>query len=154
LSELEGLCAQVIRSRDLDILSVNETELNHFASVVSEQGKGDLLSKAIGFKRHISARLDLHCSQFAASIESGSPTLVPAFEVIPCRTTGAGDSWNAANVFGQLLAWPAQERLLIANAAAAYYISDESGCQPTLEELADFIAATPLRGDGLQRMAG
>lgn len=144
-AELRQLFEEVVCSGCLDILSVNENELNHYAGFTSGSPKDGILTKAEAVKRRISARLEVHCSRFAVSLGNTDVAVIPAFRVRPLRTTGAGDSWNSGNIFGHILGLPAAERLLVANAVAAYYISHPEADHPSIDKLADFVAQTPLR---------
>ncbi len=85
-------------------------------------------------KNRIPARLDLHTSAFSCSLDGGC-TVVPT-ETLPriVRATGAGDSWNAANLLASLLQFPTEERLAFANLVAGLYISSADQQPPTLDQ--------------------
>jgi sugar/nucleoside kinase (ribokinase family) len=55
------------------------------------------------------------------------------------RATGAGDAWDAGNILGDANALSDECRLALANAVAAYYISDPVGSHPTRRKLVRFI---------------
>jgi sugar/nucleoside kinase (ribokinase family) len=59
--------------------------------------------------------------------------------------TGAGDSWNAGNIVGELSGLPHIERLLLANATAAYYIQDEAGKHATRQNIVDFLTKAKMK---------
>ncbi len=84
--------------------------------------------------------LDLHTTTFAGYFVRDSEVMVPAFKVSVLRATGAGDAWNAGNIFGDALGLPDSRRLTLANAVAAYYISSPAGEHPTLPNLVDFCS--------------
>jgi hypothetical protein len=115
------------------------------------QSSHNLLYQASHVKRHCSARIDLHSARLSASFDEDWATVIPTFDLNPYRTTGAGDSWNAANIFAHILKLSAAERLLFANAMAGYYAVSVAGKQASLEELIEFIENTALRGSELKQ---
>ena len=79
--------------------------------------------------------LILHTEDYAVIASAGAETvLVPQHHVqCPVRTAGAGDTFNGGYIFSLLTAMRAQERLLVANAAAHFYVTN--GRPPSREEL-------------------
>ena len=143
------LVKRVLLGNLVDIFSVNENEALCYASQLDEKvsklrkvRKLDELAKKCAkiLSKNLSARVDLHTTTFAGSFTSKSEVIVPAFKVSVLRATGAGDAWNAGNVFGDALGLPDSCRLTLANAVAAYYISSPTGEHPTLPELTDFCS--------------
>jgi len=141
------LVKKVLLGKNVDIFGVNENEAFTYAS--------QLIPKVKTFRKklehhnlakecariladHISARVDLHTSAFAGSFFKDNEVIVPAFNVSALRSTGAGDSWNAGNIFGDALGLPDSCRLTLANAVAAYYVSSPAAKHPTLPELMEF----------------
>ncbi len=57
----------------------------------------------------------------------------------PAKVTGAGDVWNAADIFGQGMELDHRERLIFANAAAAAYLKrpglDPASLEDVLKEV-------------------
>ena len=90
--------------------------------------------------KNLSARVDLHTTTFAGSFTGNSEVTVSTFKVSVLRATGAGDAWNAGNIFGDALGLPDSCRLTLANAVAAYYISSPAGEHPTMPKLVDFCS--------------
>ena len=93
----------------MDILSVNENEAICYASQLSSEIEE--LKKRLRFEElakestrilasHLSARVDLHTTNFSATFTKKGETVVPAFKVPVLRATGAGDAWNAGNILG------------------------------------------------------
>ncbi|MGW8289582.1 MAG: hypothetical protein ACWGNP_04850, partial [Candidatus Bathyarchaeia archaeon] len=70
--------------------------------------------------------------------------IVPTFKVKALRTTGGGDAWNAGNILGDGNALSDECRLTLANAIAAYYLSDPNGAHPTRLKLAKFVENSTL----------
>jgi sugar/nucleoside kinase (ribokinase family) len=136
-----------------DIFSINENEAFWYASHLGGRPKRSRRTRsreltmeyARILARRLPVRVDLHTSTFAGSFTDETEVVVPAFDVPVLRTTGAGDAWNAGNIFGDALALPDACRLTFANAVAAYYVSSPTGEHPTLSQLVDFCSKQ--RGD-------
>ncbi len=147
--EVPRLVKEVLLTKLVDIFSVNESEAFCYASHLDE--KVSSLQKKVKpgefakecariLAKNLLARVDLHTTTFAGSFRSNSEVSVPAFRVPVLRATGAGDAWNAGNLFGDALGLPDRPRLALANAVAAYYISSSDGKHPTFPELTDFCS--------------
>lgn len=53
--------------------------------------------------------------------------------------TGAGDSWDAADIIGYLAGFDALERLTFSNACASLYVRNPSMQPPTMKEIFDIL---------------
>jgi ribokinase len=145
--KIPQLVKKVLQSRIVDILSVNENEAISYASYLTSKTKA--LAKRLPFEElakesarilaaHLSARVDLHTTSFSATFTRKGETIIPAFK-IPVRTvTGAGDAWNAGNILGDANGLSDSCRLTLANAVAAYYISNLGKMHPTRKQLMKF----------------
>jgi len=149
LDAISNLMNRVLLGKHIDVLSVNENEALWYASQLSEdiyllrqKLKPDELAIECAriLANHLSARIDLHSTTFAGSFTRKNGVVVPAFKVQVLRSTGAGDSWNAGNIFGDALNLPGACRLTLANAVAAYYISNPAAEHPTLPQLKEFCS--------------
>ncbi len=147
LEAIPNLMNRVLLGKHIDVLSVNENEAFWYASQLSEhinllrqKLKPDELAIECTriLAKHLSARIDLHTTTFAGSFTQKNEVTVPAFKVPVLRSTGAGDAWNAGNIFGDALNLPDACRLTLANAVAAYYISNPVAEHPTLPQLTEF----------------
>jgi sugar/nucleoside kinase (ribokinase family) len=136
ISELPELFERVIVNKNLDMLSMNQNELGQHVGEAT-------VERAIAFKRRMASRIDYHTPSFAASI-NGNVTFFPAFDVELHRSTGAGDAWNAGNIFGELLGLTPAFRLCLANAVAGYYVSSKRAVHPTLDDLIAFVTTKRL----------
>jgi len=141
------LVKRVLLRNLVDIFSVNESEAFCYASQVSKEVDGlrkklkpNELAKECAriLENKLSARIDLHTATFSGSFTKNSEVVVPTFKVPVLRATGAGDAWNAGNIFGDAVGLSDACRLTIANAVAAYYISNPAGEHPTLRRLIEF----------------
>lgn len=138
---------KMLKGRNIDILSVNENEAICYASQLKAKirkprescGFEELARLAARFlAKHLSARVDLHTTKFSATFTKKTENIVPAFKVPVLRVTGAGDAWNAGNILGDANGLPDASRLALANAVAAYYISNLGGTHATREQLIRF----------------
>jgi len=146
--KIPELMKKVLQSKHVDILSLNENEAICFASQLNDKiekltktSKFDDLAKESAriLASRLSARIDLHTATFSATFTKKSETIVPAFKVPVLRVTGAGDAWNAGNILGDAHGLSDDHRLALANAVAAYYISNPKGTHPTRKKLVQFI---------------
>jgi len=141
------LLERVLQSDLVDILSLNENEAVFFASLLKDKAKKTdrdmsleelALDSAKLLASHLMTRIDLHTTEYSATFTRRNETLVPAFRISVLRATGAGDAWNAGNILGTIYGLSDSVRLTLANAAAAYYISNPEGKHPTRKELFRF----------------
>jgi sugar/nucleoside kinase (ribokinase family) len=141
------LLRKVLQTSLVDILSLNENEAVFYASQLTPKIKRSMESlsfeelakeSAEFLAKNFKARIDLHTTNFAATFSKNGKTLVPAFKVPVLRVTGAGDAWNAGNIIGDAYRLSDGARLTLANAVAAYYISNPEGKHPTRKGLIKF----------------
>jgi len=145
--KIPQLVKEVLLSDLVDVLSLNENEAVCYGSqmepeIANKVGKVKLeelaMEAAETIAKHVKSRIDLHTTVFSASFKSETKTVVPAFNVKVLRATGAGDAWNAGNIFADFHNFPDDIRLTFANAVAAYYISNPEAKHPTLKNLESF----------------
>lgn len=141
------LLKKLLKSHLIDVLSINENEAFQYASRVDnnvKRLKRDLdhydMAKECAriLAKNLEARVDLHTAAFAGSFTRENEIIVPTFSTPTFRTTGAGDAWNAGNIYGDALKLPDSCRLTLANAVAAYYVSSPTAQHPTLQKLVEF----------------
>jgi sugar/nucleoside kinase (ribokinase family) len=141
ICDIPDLIDTVLANPQLDILGLNENELRYY-SYSFDNTREDMISAATLLKKKVPARIDLHTSLFSGSFRSTFVT-VPAMSLsMVYRSTGAGDAWNAANIFADLLGFADDERLLFANMVAGYYISSPEMVHLTIDMLINFIKKT------------
>ena len=143
-NELKTLFDRIICTTNLDILSINEKELRILSAMNFDYKERESVLFAAR-ELNVKPDITIHTSDFAATVGEEGAVVVPTFNVTPCRFTGAGDVWNAGNILGFLLNVTNEERLLMGNAAAGYYISHPSTLPPTIMELLPFIRETGLK---------
>ncbi|MBN1861195.1 MAG: carbohydrate kinase family protein [Candidatus Thermoplasmatota archaeon] len=141
LRDIPELVQKVLMDPSLDIFGLNENELNHYSNTVNKT-KEEMIAAVASLKKRMSARIDLHTSLFSSSFQTHS-TIIPTIPHLTVRRiTGAGDAWNAANIFADLLGFADDERLLFANIAAGQYISSPSLVHSTIDSVIYFIKKT------------
>ncbi|MEM3700785.1 MAG: carbohydrate kinase family protein [Candidatus Bathyarchaeia archaeon] len=147
--KIPQLIKEVLQSRSIDVLSVNENEAICYASYLRND-EVKALAERLSFEElakksarilaaHLSARVDLHTTSFSATFTKKRETIVPTFKVPVRRVTGAGDAWNAGNILGDAHGLSDNCRLVLANAVAAYYISNPNKMHPTRKQLIRFF---------------
>jgi len=148
-SKISTLMKEILFTNLVDILSLNENEAIQYASQLNPQGvralqksmKLNELAKECAriLAQNLTARIDLHATTYAGTFTKNKETIVPALKVSVKRITGAGDAWNAANVYADANKFSDTLRLGFANTVAAYYISNQRAEHPTLSQLKSFI---------------
>ena len=145
---MNDLMRKVIKTNKVDILSLNENEAIMYARLLDESlnietGNRDFTKLAMESARVLAkclpARIDLHTTAFSASLKGKWEIVVPTFKVKVLRATGAGDAWDAGNIIGDWGGLSDESRLTLANAVAAFYLSDVQGKHPTKEKLDAFL---------------
>lgn len=148
-NKISTLMKRILFTDLVDILSLNENEAIQYASQLNHQRvrklpKGMKLNElakecARILAQNLSDRIDLHATTYAGTFTKNEETIVPALKVPVKQITGAGDVWNAANLYADANEFPDTLRLGFANTVAAYYISNQHAEHPTLSQLKNFI---------------
>ncbi|DAC73339.1 MAG TPA: hypothetical protein DSN98_00180 [Thermoplasmata archaeon] len=138
VQDIPDLMEKVLMNSQMDIFGLNENELNYY-SMRTNKTQVEMIAAAESLKKKIPARIDFHTALFSCSVHNTS-TVVPTAPLQTIyRVTGAGDSWNAANIFADLLGFADDERLLFANICAGHYISSPDIVPSTIDTVINFI---------------
>jgi sugar/nucleoside kinase (ribokinase family) len=138
----------VLKTSKVDTLSVNENEAITYATLLDEslkEKKAQLsfaewaMEAARVLAKNFSARIDLHTTLFSATVKGSHEVVVPTFKIEVYRATGAGDAWNAGNIYAEHNGLSDACRLMLANAVSACYLSGADGMHPTKEKLSEFL---------------
>ena len=144
------LVKRVINADLVDIIGLNENEVGWIAATLTSDKdywkntpsntelwiKGaELISNETGI------RVDLHTPHYSATINGDEITATPAFDVESKVVCGAGDAWNAGNIYGTLLQLPSLDRLTLANSLASLYVSSTEASPPSVSEIVKFLAS-------------
>jgi ribokinase len=129
-----------------DCLSINENECNSLADAL---GFGQVLGRVYSVEEvkqaakriseSVGVSTDLHTKVGAAWSNGKESTFAHAIKVDAKRLTGAGDTWDAADIIGYLAGLHPQERLLFANCCASLYIRDPNGEPPSMNKAFEII---------------
>ncbi len=137
--EISALFEGVFNNPGLRYLNLNENELCQFSGAPSAAYSVDeYLALTRSLQKRIRPLLNVHTTKFAIDVSRGD-TVIPTFAITPRRATGSGDTWNGGNIAGFLLGCEPGERLMLANAAAAFYGESEKALRPTLADVATFL---------------
>ncbi len=141
VQDIPQLMEKVLMNPHLDLFGLNENELRYYSEIPCKT-QTEMISAVESLKKKIPARVDFHTSLFSASVQD-AVTVVPTISLsFLHRSTGAGDVWNAANIFADLLRFRDDERLLFANIVAGQYISSPETLPPNLDMIINFIKNT------------
>jgi sugar/nucleoside kinase (ribokinase family) len=150
--KIAGLAKSVVGEGLVDILSVNENEAAWFAWALDSKNQNwresvknpdQWLDTAQYVSQETGVRVDLHTPFYSATIDRDEVITVPSFEIESKVLCGAGDAWNAGDIFGELSGIDTRERLLLANAVAALYVSQGTAEHPTREDVMGFLQDMP-----------
>ena len=149
--EIPQLMESVLKSSQIDILSVNENEAVIYATMLDNalnDKKENLCFAELAMEaarvlaKHLQSRIDLHTTAFSATIDGKKETVVDTFKLKTLRATGAGDAWTAGNIVGEHNGLSDECRLMLANAVSACYLSDPEGEHPTGSKLSSFLKSS------------
>ena len=127
-SQISRLNERVLTRGLVDVLSVNENELQQLAVEVKRETGGlegedaNSLFEAASVFSMLGVRVDLHTTGFSATFIDGQRERAICSSATPFKVTGAGDAWNAGDIFAQGMGLEHRERLVFANATAAAYM--------------------------------
>jgi len=129
-----------------DCLSINENECNSLGDTL---GLGRLLGPSYGadelrdavkkISEKVSVSTDLHSKIGAAWSNGKESAFAHAIQVDARTLTGAGDSWDAADIVGYLAGLDPRERLLFANCCASLYVRDPQGEPPAMSKAFELV---------------
>ncbi len=156
--KIPQLVEEVLLCPDLiDVLSLNENEAITYAKSLSPKETAKLQRKqklrstfviecARLLAQRLSSRIDLHTNAFSATFTKHEDAIVPSFKVKTLRATGAGDAWNAGNIYADANDFPTELRLMFANAVAAYYLRNPKCEHPQVSQLRSFLKQALSQG--------
>ncbi len=129
-SRLQGLIDNMKNNKIIDMISLNENEcqiLGKFLglkNISAEYTINEIKTMAADTSSILGTIIDIHTPIGSCSASDGDVQFVKSFPVKPMILTGAGDVWNAINILGLKKELSTINRLNLANAAAASYISE------------------------------
>jgi ribokinase len=134
----------------IDILSINENECNSLAKAIgfdslipsNNYDSGDVKNAAAKLAGKVGVSIDLHTRIGAAWSNGRETAFAKTIKVEPKTLTGAGDSWDAADILGYLAGLDTKERLVFSNVYVSLYIRNslaEPACIKDVLELLERI---------------
>jgi ribokinase len=131
----------------IDVLSLNENECRSlgkasgFSSLLppNSYNGNDLKNAAKKLASKFRMSVEIHTSKGASWSDGSETSFVSAIKVKARTLTGAGDSWDAANILAHLLELGPTERLLFSNAYSALYVMSSDREPATLNKLLKFM---------------
>jgi ribokinase len=129
-----------------DVLSINENECNSLAEAVGIDplllecySQTSVRNAAKKLAEKIGISIDLH-TRIGAAWSNGKETeFVHTIKVEVQTLTGAGDSWDAADIIGYLAGLDAEERLIYANVCSSLYITNPHAQPATMTEVSELL---------------
>ena len=129
-----------------DCLSINENECNSLSDALDlgrllgpSYGADEVRGAAKKISEKVGISTDLHSKIGAAWSNGKESSFVHAIRVDAKTLTGAGDSWDAADIVGYLAGLDPQERLLFANCCASLYVRDPQGEPPAMSKAFELV---------------
>lgn len=131
----------------IDVLSINENECNSLLYELHNQNlilskdysqeNIELASKELA--KNLSVFIDLHTRHGSACSNGNEVFFAESLKNIVVKNlTGAGDSWDTADIIGHIIALPPQQRLFFSNAFASLFISSNDRKSITLESFFEY----------------
>jgi sugar/nucleoside kinase (ribokinase family) len=151
------LVKNVLQEGLVDILSANENEIGWLAWELSGKDEHwrhhvsnpkEWINVAKMVSQETGVKIDLHTPHFSAVVDDDIIT-TPSFHVESRVVCGAGDAWNAGDIYGHLLDLSPLDRIILANAVAALYVSSPTASHPSRQAIITFLRSNPaLSVDG------
>lgn len=131
----------------IDVLSINENECNSLLFelnlqnlILNKEYSQENIKLAIKeLAKKLRIFIDLHTRYGSACSNGNEVFFVENLKnIIVKNLTGAGDSWDAADIIGHIIALSPQQRLYFSNAFASLYISSDDRKLISLEKFFDY----------------
>jgi ribokinase len=131
----------------IDVLSLNENEYNSLAYAAgldtlilsNNYNSAEVKNAAARLAEKIGVTVDLH-TRIGAAWSNGKETVFAnAINVETKTLTGAGDSWDAADIIGYLAGFDAMERLVFSNAYASLYMGNPYAEPASVKDVFEFL---------------
>ena len=131
----------------IDILSINENECNsllyelHIQNLIlSTEYRQENIERACKeLAKNLRISIDLHTRHGSACSNGNEVFFAETLKnIIVKKLTGAGDSWDAADIIGHIISLPTQQRLFFSNAFASLFISSNDRKSISLESFFEY----------------
>jgi|TARA_B100001179_G_scaffold227720_1_gene210698 ribokinase len=154
-NRLSELIEHLKDNKIVDMISLNENEcriLTKFLGLekISSNYTIEEIKKAASeISNTLEIIIDIHTPLGSCSSQNNEIQFVDSFKVQPKILTGAGDIWNAVNILAFKKKFSAYNRLNIANAAAASYISEYNRGDFPLTKVEELLESRGINTDSL-----
>ena len=154
-SRLQELMDNMKNNKIIDVISLNENEcqiLGKFLDLKKisvEYTINEIKTMAADISSILGTIIDIHTPIGSCSASNGDVEFVESFPVKPMILTGAGDVWNAINILGLKKELSTINRLNLANASAASYISEFHNGDFSLLKVEDLLESRNIFVDSL-----
>jgi len=154
-NRLQELMDNIENNKIIDVISLNENEcqiLGKFLglkNVSAEYTINEIKTMALDISSILGTIIDIHTPIGSCSASNGDVQFVESFPVKPIILTGAGDVWNAINILGLKKGLSTINRLNLANASAASYISEFHNGDFSLLKVENLLEARNIFVDSL-----
>ena len=154
-NRLQELMDNIENNKIIDVISLNENEcqiLGKFLglkNVSAEYTINEIKTMALDISSILGTIIDIHTPIGSCSASDGDVQFVESFPVKLIILTGAGDVWNAINILGLKKGLSTINRLNLANASAASYISEFHNGDFSLLKVENLLEARNIFVDSL-----
>ena len=129
----ENECNSLLNALGLDSHKISELKFRDGDS------ENVLKKAALEIANKLNIKSNIHTRIGAAWSDGEETFFVPSFKVEPRTLTGAGDSWDSANIIAHIAGLDKEQRLIFSNAYAALYVANPISEPATLDETIGFI---------------
>jgi ribokinase len=129
----ENECNSLLNALDLDSHKISELKFRDGDS------ENVLKKAALEIANKLNIKSNIHTRIGAAWSDGEETFFVPSFKIEPRTLTGAGDSWDSANIIAHIAGLDKEQRLIFSNAYAALYVANPISEPATLDETIGFI---------------
>jgi ribokinase len=132
----------------IHILSINENECNSLGRTLGFDSllppgtydKEDLKNSAKKLASNFGIKIvEIHTHKGTTWSNGSEAIFVDAVKVKPKTLTGAGDSWDAANILAHIAGLNSKEALIFSNAYASLYVKSDDREPATMAELLNYL---------------
>jgi ribokinase len=147
--DFPNLLKDVFKEGLIDVLSVNENEARTIAKQIGVEPlpinftKDDVDKSCRLLSNRLNLRVDFHTTLATSTYYNNDGVTIPTFKVKQLVATGAGDVWDAGDILGYLAKLSDEDRLILANACGAIYVSSLE--VPDLERTLRFIESAEIK---------
>ncbi len=107
---------------------------------IQDRDSENVIKKAaLEIANKLNIKSNIHTRTGSAWSNGEETIFAPSFKVEPRTLTGAGDSWDSANIIADITGLDKEQQLIFSNAYAALYVANPISEPATLDETIDFI---------------